>query len=290
MKHSKKLIAFIMALTMVLSAMTVMTFRIAAEDGIAGGEQAEAPALSIEFCNLDFKANVKIVYAVGAENIADRHNVQLLLWKALPAEYVKGTEDCVIEAAGTMTYSDESYIVYEFTELGAMNMVDYYYTVAYYPAEDVYSEPLKFSVLEYAYSILGKNGGEPYSDADFCAAMEAMLDYGAAMQVYNKYRTDALANGSFSYILAENATLSDGYTYGIFPVGVISFDIVALSCDFVRYREYREYANIKCCTKFAPKSHHIKRPFSSTNWNLSAIPYIEVLRHHNVIQNTILAH
>ena len=40
------------------------------------------------------------------------------------------------------------------------------------------------------------------------------------------------------------------------------------TCDFVRYREYREYRPIKCCTKFAPKSHHIKRPFSSTNWNL----------------------
>ena len=49
---------------------------------------------------------------------------------------------------------------------------------------------------------------------------------------------------------------------------VISCDIVVLSCDFVRYREHREYRLIKCCTKFAPKSHHIKRPFSSTNWNL----------------------
>ena len=47
----------------------------------------------------------------------------------------------------------------------------------------------------------------------------------------------------------------------------VPFDIV----NIVRYREHREYANIKCCTKFAPKSHHIKCPFSSTNWNLSEL-------------------
>ena len=40
----------------------------------------------------------------------------------------------------------------------------------------------------------------------------------------------------------------------------ISCDIVALSCDFVRYREYREYRRIKCCTKFAPKSHQRSTP------------------------------
>ena len=37
-------------------------------------------------------------------------------------------------------------------------------------------------------------------------------------------------------------------------------DIVDLSCDFVRYREYREYHRIKCCTKFAPKSHQRLTP------------------------------
>ena len=37
-------------------------------------------------------------------------------------------------------------------------------------------------------------------------------------------------------------------------------DIVDLSCVFVRYREYREYHRIKCCTKFAPKSHQRLTP------------------------------
>ena len=45
-------------------------------------------------------------------------------------------------------------------------------------------------------------------------------------------------------------------------LGVLAtpFDIVALSCDFVRYREYREYRRIKCCSKFAPKSHQRLTP------------------------------
>ena len=42
-----------------------------------------------------------------------------------------------------------------------------------------------------------------------------------------------------------------------------------ISWSFKNTVWYREYANIKCCTKFAPKSHHIKCPFSSINSNLS---------------------
>ena len=42
-------------------------------------------------------------------------------------------------------------------------------------------------------------------------------------------------------------------------------DIVHLSCDFVRYREYHR---IKCCTKFAPKLHQHSTLFCSINWNL----------------------
>ena len=39
--------------------------------------------------------------------------------------------------------------------------------------------------------------------------------------------------------------------------------------------DYREYDDINC-TKFAPKSHHIKRLFSSTNWNLNVYLLIEI--------------
>ena len=45
-------------------------------------------------------------------------------------------------------------------------------------------------------------------------------------------------------------------------------DFVHLSCVFVRYREYREYRPIKCCTKYAPRSHQHSTLFCSTNWNL----------------------
>ena len=45
----------------------------------------------------------------------------------------------------------------------------------------------------------------------------------------------------------------------------------------VWYREYREYANIKCCTKFAPRSHQHSTLFCSTNWNLSINWYFQTL-------------
>ena len=201
MKQFKKIFAFVMALAMILSTVSLLTLESAAEESASTAVIGDAE-LSIDYCNLDFKTNVKIVYAVQAKNITNRNNIQLLLWEELPAEYTKGTEDYALAPEGVTTYSNEEYVVYEFSELGAMNMVDYFYAVAYYAVDDtvIYSEPLKFSVLEYAYAILGKNGDEPYADASFRDAMEAMLNYGAAMQVYNNYRTDALANGEFSYI------------------------------------------------------------------------------------------
>ena len=52
----------------------------------------------------------------------------------------------------------------------------------------------------------------------------------------------------------------------------ISCDIVDLSCDLVRYREYRP---IKCCTKFAPKSHQL---------------FIKEQKHFLPLVSTIFAH
>ena len=92
MKHLKKIFAIVMAMMMVLSAATVLTIGTAAEEE-ATEPVIGAPALSIDFCNLDFKTNVKIVYAVSTKNITNRNNVQLLLWDECPAEYTKGTED-----------------------------------------------------------------------------------------------------------------------------------------------------------------------------------------------------
>ena len=66
----------------------------------------------------------------------------------------------------------------------------------------------------------------------------------------------------FSKMIRRNKNLS-------LRVLAIPFDIVHFSCDIVRYREHREYRRIKCCTKFAPKSHQHSTLFCSTNWNLS---------------------
>ena len=50
------------------------------------------------------------------------------------------------------------------------------------------------------------------------------------------------------------------------------------------YREYREYANIKCCTKFAPKSHQHSTLFCSINWNWLTCLQIWQLCHKQSLQ------
>ena len=47
--------------------------------------------------------------------------------------------------------------------------------------------------------------------------------------------------------------------------------------NIVWYREYREYHLIKCCTKFAPRSHQQLTLFCSTNWNHITLSYFKLI-------------
>ena len=62
----------------------------------------------------------------------------------------------------------------------------------------------------------------------------------------------------------------------------------------VWYREYREYRPIKCCTKYAPRSHQHSTPFCSTNWNLFnsvfSFPYTVKHRIHTSCKHSQLSH
>lgn len=215
----KKVVSLILALVMILSTATVLSASVAAE---TEAEPAGDASLSVNYANLVLEANVKMVYAVQATNIdITTTAIKLLVWDAAPESYTDGSQKYTVESNAKQTIEGVDHVIFEFTDLGAINMVDYYYAVACATIgeETVYSAPLKYSVLEYAYTILGKNGGEAYDDANLLAAIEAMLDYGAAMQTLRGYKTDALANGAFSYIEAEDAVMEDGYSYGICKLG-----------------------------------------------------------------------
>jgi hypothetical protein len=69
--------------------------------------------------------------------------------------------------------------------------IAYVYSVAYLDVEEerYYSEPVKYSVLDYAYIKLGYTGTA--SDNQYLKDMlSSMLDYGADAQKYFNYNTD----------------------------------------------------------------------------------------------------
>ena len=57
----------------------------------------------------------------------------------------------------------------------------------------------------------------------------------------------------------------------------VSLGVLRVPFDFVRYREYREYANIKCCTKFAPKSHQHSTPIKLDKLEFDHLSFIGIL-------------
>ena len=219
MKHFKKILAAIMALMMVLSTATVLTFGAGAE--ITNEEPPVAePSLSIDFVNLVFEANVGISYAVSTVNTG-LNNVKLLVWDAPQTAYtVENEPTYTIATSNVETIDEEDYLAFDFTALGAKNMVDKFYAVAYVNVggEDVYSDVVRYSVLEYAYDILGKDGSASDNE-NLKTLVSKMLEYGAAAQIYENYKTESLATADLILVKTENGTFADGFYSAIVAEG-----------------------------------------------------------------------
>jgi hypothetical protein len=150
MKFGKRLLTIGLTTLMLLSAVILMTV-------IAGAEDTQ-PALRIAYCNLSYKDNVYVKYAVKADNVADIGDVKLLIWINPQTEYVLGTQDDTLDPLYTEKINGVEHIIYDYTKLAARQMTDVVYARAYVEIDgEVYYSPLnKYSVLQYAYNMLGK--------------------------------------------------------------------------------------------------------------------------------------
>ena len=186
----------------------------------ASAEETE-PTVSIEKFNLAFEDNTYIKYAVKFTGIDDEkiteNNIGMLYWKDTADGFVPGTEDFSSITTGYTEIAGEKYYVFKYTNMVAKQLADYVYSVAYleYEGETYYSEPVKFSALEYCYSKLGKTG-EASTNADFRNLLTATLEQGAAAQKYFKYNTDRLANAEYYQINLVGGTFADGFSSGLF--------------------------------------------------------------------------
>lgn len=209
MKFGKKILTVALTLMLLLGAALVMTV-------VAGAEGTE-PSLRIAYCNLSHKDNVYIKYAVKAENAAD---VGLLVWTAPAEDYVLGTQDDLLSPLYVEAIGGEDHLIFDYAKLSARQMTDVVYTRAYTEVEGeiYYSEVNKYSILQYAYNMLGKTA-EGSSNAKLRQLLKDMLTYGASAQEYAGYKTDRLATMNFYQVILFGGTLDDASNHGLYLPG-----------------------------------------------------------------------
>ncbi len=177
----------------------------------------EAPELSIDYCNLSFRDSVCIKYAVASTSSEE---TTLLLWDEPSDEYLYGTHIAELETVGNQTISDETYKVFDYTDLAAKQMTDVVYARAYTVVDGkaYYSDVAKYSILQYAYSKLGKTGTAS-DDENLKAMLSSMLEYGANAQTYFEYSTDRLATYDFYQVKVEGGLIDDQCDHGLYLEG-----------------------------------------------------------------------
>ena len=179
------------------------------------------PSATIAKFNLAFEDNTYLKYAVRFDGVADEkiteNNIGMLYWTDYEGGFVPGTEDYSSKTTGYTDINGVKHYVFEYTHIAAKQLTDYIYSVAYIEldGETYYSEPVKYSALEYAYNRLGKTS-EGTTNEELRILLEDMLRYGASAQRYFNYKEERLANDNYYQITIVGGTLDDGFTSGLY--------------------------------------------------------------------------
>ena len=206
MKNTLKLIALTLVVSMLLIGVAVPV-----------SASVEIPELSIDYCNLSFRDSVCIKYAVTTTSTEE---TTVLLWNEPSNEYLYGTHIAQLETVGNQTISGETYKVFDYTDLAAKQMTDVIYARAYTVVDGVayYSDVVKYSILQYAYSKLGKTGTAS-DDENLKAMLSSMLEYGANAQKYFEYDVERLATYDFYQVKVEGGLIDDMCNHGLYLEG-----------------------------------------------------------------------
>ena len=219
-------------LSVLTIALTVVLFVCALSITVSAEEASVTPKVSIDKFNLVFEDNVYLKYAVKFDGVDDNNitsdNVGMLYFTEPQSEYIEGNENYSSSVVGHTTIDEQKYYTFEYRHISAKMITDYIYSVAYIniDGERYYSAPVKYSVLDYCYSKLGKTGTASENE-NFKALLSATMEQGAAAQKYFNYKTDRLANAEYYLVEVEGGTLEDGFTKGLY----LSTDTVTLTAE-----------------------------------------------------------
>ena len=191
---------------------------------LSGMAEEQTPTCEIVGKTLSLKDNIYIRYAVDFQNLLETDETGVLVWETPQEVYEYSNASSVLNvSSGTVTNENTgiSYPAYSYKELSAKQMTETVYATSYVKrdGEYYYGEVEKYSILQYAYKMLGYMEAEASTEDGLADLLNAMLNYGAAAQTYHKYNTDKLATDNFTYVRIENAYFEDGFDYGFFEVG-----------------------------------------------------------------------
>ncbi len=200
----------VLALALVLLIGSAFALTAMAEDA--------TPTLEIASKNLSYEDNIKILFAVKAEN-TDGADVKLNFYEADPADNAELTPK-VLTAAYTPADSSEVGIAghYVFFTPGLaakfVNKQVYVQATATVGGTEYKSEVARYSIVEYCHEMIAKESTDATADAKYMDVIE----YGAAIQSFltedGKY-SGALAT-DYKYVTIDGGTLDGRYDSGIY--------------------------------------------------------------------------
>lgn len=214
----RTLFTIAVSLAVLMSSLALIVFANPADD--------PTPSLEINGANISMEDSVHLLYSVGYENIDNPENIKLLIWRYKDgfniSSCVLGTEDAVLSALpGELDEGDAYGKVFKYTGVAAAELTEYVYARAYVEVDGkiIYSDVVKYSVLQYAYNKLGYTGTATENE-NLKLVLNKMLEYGAAAQMYFfEDEAGALATDPHFKLTLEGTTLPDGTKSGLYPEG-----------------------------------------------------------------------
>lgn len=184
----------------------------------------ENPAIAVHKKNISYSGEIHIIYAISYEGFdPNTYPVKMLFYNAIKDEYTKENASYEVSTVGKVVVADKSCVVFESKGLAAKQMTEDIYGRAYVEinGQTIYTDVVKYSVLEYSYETLGK------VDQKITKLLEAMKYYGSLAQQNFGYLLDRLANEVYFNVNVIGGTLEDGFTQGRF----IKNDIITITAN-----------------------------------------------------------
>lgn len=215
----KKLVLKLCGIFILVFAMTFISLHLFSNNKqVKATETTTTPSVEILKNNVSYSDSIYILYAVACEGFETNEcEVSLLFWESSQESYLKGTEVYVSSARGKVTIDGKKCLTFYSKGLAAKNMTDDLIAIAYVVVDGVeyYSEPMKFSVLEYVYKMKDSGTLNPHQQR----LLERMLSYGGAAQDNFGYNTDRKADSEYFRINLHGGHHHDGFDHGLYQKG-----------------------------------------------------------------------